>query len=271
MKIQQVFDVAGRSVVITGGASGLGLGMARALADNGARVTIADLDAAAIERALPLLGAEAAGEVLNVAERADVDRAFDAIDRSRGGVEVVFANAGVGGGPGFGLSGGVGENPQGTIDGSPDAEWDQVISVNLTGVRNTLAAAARVMKARGRGGRLVVTSSAAALANVPYVSTAYHAAKAGASHLVRQAAVELARHGILVNSIAPANFITNIGGGAMYNEEVQALFARNSLLLRNADLTEIAGLALYLASDASSFVTGAEFVIDGGASLVGPS
>lgn len=270
MKIQELFDVTGRSVVITGGASGLGLGMARALAENGARVTIADVNSAQIDRALPLLGHEAAGEVLDVTDRAAVDRIFDAIDRNRGGVDVVFANAGVGGGPGYGIPGG-GENPAGTVDANPDAEWDQVISVNLTGVRNTLAAAARVMKARGRGGRLIVTSSAAALTNVPFVSTAYHASKAGASHLTRQVAAELASHAILVNSIAPANFITNIGEGALQDEQVQAVFARNSLLRRNAKVTEIAGLALFLASNASSHVTGAEFVIDGGACLVGPS
>lgn len=270
MKAQEIFDVTGRSVVVTGGASGIGLSIAQALADNGARVTIADINSAQIEAALPSLGSEALGEVLDVADRAASDRIFDAIDRKRGGIDVVFANAGVGGGPGFGIPG-AGENAAGTIDGSPEAEWDQVISINLKGARNTLAAAARVMKARGRSGRLIVTSSAAALTNVPFVSTAYHVSKAGVSHLARQLAVELAPHGIRVNSVAPANFITNIGDGSLKNEQVQALFAHNSLLHRNAEAAEIAGLALFLASNASNHVTGAEFVIDGGACLARPS
>lgn len=170
MKIAQVFDVTGRSVVVTGGASGIGLGIARAFAENGARVTIVDVNSTAIDKALPLLGPLAAGDVLDITDRAAVDRVFDAIDGRCGGIDVVFANAGIGGGGGFANPTG-GENPQSTLDGCPDAEWDQVISINLTGTRNTLAAAARVMKARQRGGRIVVTSSAAALRNVPFVAT----------------------------------------------------------------------------------------------------
>lgn len=268
MKTDQLFDVRERSVVITGGASGLGLGIARALADNGARVTIADINAAAIEKVLPQLGPEASGEILDVTDRQAADRAFDAIDRRRGGIDVVFANAGVGGAGGFVGPNGA-ENPEATIDGTPDTEWRQVISVNLDGARNTCAAAARVMKARGRGGRIIITSSAAAQINVPFVSTAYHVTKAGVSHLRRQLAIELAPHQILVNTISPANFITNIGDGAMYDEAVQATFARTSLLGRMAEAEEIAGLALFLASGASSFVTGADLLIDGGACLAG--
>lgn len=270
MTIQQLFDVTGRSAIVTGGASGLGLGIARALAENGAHVTIADIDQAAIDKALPQLGPDAKGEVLDVTARADVDRVFDAIDAARDGIDVVFVNAGIAGGPGFGDPDTGEVVPIGTIDGSPDTEWDQVIGINLTGTRNTLAAAARVMKARGRGGRLIVTSSIAAIANVPFVSSAYHASKAGVAHLARQAAVELAPYGILVNSIAPANFVTNIADGAMHSEPVQALFARGSLLKRTATVDEIAGMALFLSSDASSYVTGVELPIDGGTCLSGP-
>lgn len=268
MKVAKLFDVTGHSVVVTGGASGIGLGIARAFAENGARVTIADVNSAAIEKALPLLGPEAAGEVLDITDRAAVDRVFDAIDRSRGGIDVVFANAGISGGGGFANPDG-GENSQGTIDGCPDAEWEEVISVDLTGARNTLAAAARVMKARKRGGRIIVTSSAAALRNVPFVGTAYHAAKAGVSHMSRQLAVELAPHNIRVNVISPASFVTNIGGGAVRDAAVQAIFARNSVFRRIADVKEIIGAALFLASDASSWVTGVELPVDGGATLIG--
>lgn len=269
MKIAELFDVAGKSVVVTGGASGLGLGIARAFADNGARVTIADISAAAIESALPGLGPDAAGEVLDVSDRAAADRAFDAIDLRRGGIDVVFANAGISGGPGFSSPNG-GEIADGTIDGCHDGDWNQVVAVDLTGARNTLAAAARVMKARGRGGKIVVTSSGAALRNVPFVSTAYHAAKAGVSHLSRQVALELAPHGIRVNVIAPASFVTNIGGGAMGDAAVREVFARYSPFRRVAEVREIVGAALFLASDASSWVTGVELLVDGGSALLGP-
>jgi NAD(P)-dependent dehydrogenase (short-subunit alcohol dehydrogenase family) len=272
MKTKDLFDVDGRSVVVTGGASGIGLGIAQALAQNGARVTIADIDAAALEKALPRLGGQAAGEQLDVTDRPAVERMFDAVAQRTGGVDVVFANAGVGGGPGFAIPVGPGgENPGGTIDGAPDSEWNQVIAINLLGARNTCAAAARLMKARGKGGRIIVTSSAAAIVNATFVSTAYHASKAGVSHMVRQLAAELAPHQILINSIAPANFVTNIGGGAMYDDAVKAVFARNSLLRRVAEIEEIAGVALFLASNASGYVTGVQIPIDGGACVMGPT
>lgn len=272
MKIQNLFNVAGRSVVVTGGASGIGLGIASALAENGARVTIVDVKAEALGRALPLIAGDAAAERVDVSDRAAVDRAFDAIDRSRDGIDAVFVNAGIGGGPGFAIPvGECGVNPEGTVDGSPDDEWNQVIAVNLTGARNTCAAAARIMKARGKGGRIIATSSAAAIVNVPFVSTAYHASKAGVAHMIRQLAIELAPHNILVNAIAPANFVTDIGDGAMRNEAIKAVFARNSLLGRVAKTEEICGVALFLVSDASSYVTGTQIRVDGGACVMGPS
>lgn len=272
MKIDELFDVGGRSIVVTGGASGIGLRIARVLAENGARVTIADVNSNALDEALPLLGGEATAERLDVVDRAAVERMFDSIDRRRRGIDAVFVNAGIGGGPGFAIPiGERGVNPGGTIDGSPDAEWNEVIAVNLTGARNTCAAAARVMKARGKGGRIIATSSAAAIVNAPFVSTAYHASKAGVAHMVRQLAIELAPHNILVNAIAPANFVTNIGEGAMQDTAVKAVFARNSLLGRVAETGEICGVALFLASDASSYITGTQIRVDGGACLVGPS
>jgi NAD(P)-dependent dehydrogenase (short-subunit alcohol dehydrogenase family) len=271
MKANDIFNLEGRAAVVVGGASGIGLGIARALIDNGARVTIADVDEAATERALTELGSSARGDRLDVTDRAAADRLFDVVDAEYGGIDILFANAGIGGGGGCRFPQPGGENPDGVIDKSPDGEWEEVIAVNLTGMRNVCAAGARVMKARGRGGRIVLTSSVAAIRTVPFVSTAYHAAKAGVSHLGRMLALELAPHSIMVNIVSPANFHTNIGDGAMADPAVQAVFARSSLLQRLAQPDEIAGLALLLASDASAFITGVEIPIDGGACLVGPA
>src|SRR5437899_1140980 len=119
MKVHELFDVTGRSIVVTGGASGIELGIARVLAENGARVTIADVNSCALEKALLLLGVNAAAEYLDVVDRAAVERDFDAIDRNRNGVDVVFVNAGIAGGPGFAIPiGERGINPEGTIDRS---------------------------------------------------------------------------------------------------------------------------------------------------------
>ena len=268
MQIEQLFSVRDKSAVVTGGASGLGLGIARAFAANGAKVTIVDINPDAVAGTVAELGGEASGTVADITDVQSIARALDEIDAARGGIDILFANAGISGEPGF-RAALEGENPAGTIDGCPDGEWRKVIEVNLNGTRNTLAAAARLMKARGRGGKIVITSSCAALVNVPFVSTAYHAAKAGTSHLGRQLAVELAAHDIRVNVISPANFVTNIGGGSMQSDDVKALFGATSLLNRVAELDEIAGIALFLASDASSYVTGVEIPIDGGALLAG--
>ncbi|MBB4860281.1 NAD(P)-dependent dehydrogenase (short-subunit alcohol dehydrogenase family) [Novosphingobium chloroacetimidivorans] len=266
LDVAHIFSVAGKSVVVTGGASGLGLAIARGYAANGAIVTIVDRDQSAIDNAIGALGKQAQGLVADITDRAALDAAFDRIDGDRGGIDVIFANAGIGGGPGFARPDG-NPNPQGAIDDPSTGDWDAVVAVNLMGVRNTLGAAARIMKRRGRGGRIIVTSSAAALVNVVFVSTAYHATKAAVAHLSRQVALELAPYGILVNAIAPANFVTNIGDGGMSDDAVKALFASTSALGRTAMPDEIVGLALFYGSSASSYVTGTHMLIDGGSAL----
>lgn len=268
LQINHLFGVENKGAVITGGASGIGLVIAEGLIANGATVHLIDVNQVAIDAAVSQLGDRASGVVADVTDRAATAAAFAAIDEAWGGIDIVFANAGVGGNPGFGAAP-EGQNPDGTIDGSSAAEWDLVLGVNLTGTRNTLAAAARAMKARARGGKIVITSSCAALMNVPFVSSAYHAAKAGTSHFGRQMAIELAPFGIHVNMISPANFVTHMGDGAMQQEEVQHIFARTSLLGRMARLDEILGVALLLCSDASSYMTGIEIPVDGGSLIAG--
>ena len=122
------------------------------------------------------------------------------------------------------------------------------------------------MKPQGHG-RIIVTTSNAAMINEAIVGTPYMPAKAGAASLVRQAAMELARYGINVNAIAPGPFVTNIAGGRLRNEADRSAFAKRVPQHRIASTEEIKGLALFLASPASSYVTGAQIVIDGGQML----
>ncbi|MCY1309135.1 5-keto-D-gluconate 5-reductase [compost metagenome] len=125
------------------------------------------------------------------------------------------------------------------------------------------------MKPQGSG-KIIVTTSIASLCNVAGVGTSYFAAKAAASHLMRQAALELARYNIQVNAIAPGAFATNIANGHVRDPEFRSLLESSNPQHRVADPEEIKGLALLLASGASSFITGTEIVVDGG-SLLGPA
>jgi NAD(P)-dependent dehydrogenase (short-subunit alcohol dehydrogenase family) len=115
-----------------------------------------------------------------------------------------------------------------------------------------------------RKGSIIATSSNAAIINEPIVGTPYMPAKAGVAHLVRNVALELAEYGIRVNAIAPGPFVTNIGGGALTDPVVRAAWDSRVPLGRIAETWQIKPLALYLASDASSYMTGAQLVIDGG-------
>ncbi|HSV45776.1 MAG TPA: SDR family NAD(P)-dependent oxidoreductase [Ramlibacter sp.] len=267
MNAQQMFDVDGQGAIVTGGASGLGLAMAEVLAEHGASVTLLDMDEARLQAEVTRLvgqGFKVRGARLDVTDRAALDAAFDLAATWSGRLDIVFANAGIDPGPGFvNFADRTQRLPEHAIENYEDARWDRVIDISLKAVLSSIQASARHMKPHGRG-RIVVTTSTAAVRVAPGVGAAYMAAKAGAAHLVRNAALELAHYGVRVNAIAPGPFITNIGGGHIKNPAVQGAVAQQIPLRRVAHPDEIKGLALLLASDASSFITGQQFVIDGG-------
>jgi NAD(P)-dependent dehydrogenase (short-subunit alcohol dehydrogenase family) len=269
MQIPQLFSVQGYGAIVTGGASGLGLAYAEALAENGARVTLLDASGVRIAeetRRLREAGFDVRGEVVDVTDHAALDRAFDAAAAAHGRLDVVFANAGIDSGPGF-LGAWVGaQRPrvaEGALENYSDERWNRVIDINLNGVFATMRAAARHMKPR-RSGRIIVTTSLAALKCEAAIGAAYMAAKAGAAHLVANVALELAAFGITVNAIAPGFFITNIGGGHAKHPAVQEAVAKVVPMHRVGWPEDIKGLALFLASPASAYVTGQQIVIDGG-------
>ena len=266
MRAEDLVHVQGAAVIVTGGASGIGLACARVLAANGVRVTLMDKNADALQQALEQMpkGSAVRSDVVDVTERADLDRAFDSAARAFGWIDVVFANAGIGGGPGFlGLDGA--RRPEGAFEDIADDRWDMTVDHHLTSVFWTIQAAARHMK--NGGGRIVVTTSIAALKTEAVVGAPYMAAKAAAAHLVRQSALELARYNIQVNAIAPGPFLTNISGGRMHDPAVRRHHERVVPLKRMAEPDEIMGLALFLASPSAKYMTGAQVVIDGGATL----
>lgn len=253
-----LFNVSGSGVVVTGAAKGLGFAIASALVRAGAHVTLLDTDASALDRAVAMLATEdplVRGEVVDVR---DVDQVEGALARAaeRNGLDVVFANAGIAPEPGM-------DQPQGTIDRLDKNLWDRVIDVNLHGCFNTLRPAARHM-VEARHGRIIITASNAGLRGDSKVGYAYVTSKAAVINLVRQAALELAPHGVTVNAIAPGPFKTNIGGVDGNRAEVQQGWAETVPLGRMAEPGEIAGLAILLASPAADFMTGSVYPIDGG-------
>ncbi len=264
----QRFDVSGLACVVTGAASGIGLAYAEVMAEHGAAVSLFDLDAAglqAAEQRLRAQGARVRSERVDVTDRAALYAAFERSAAEHGGLDVLFANAGIDAGPGFLTPDNV-RNPEGALEMLDERHWDAVIATNLGSVFTSLRAAVRLMKPKGSGS-IIVTTSNAAIINEAIVGTPYMPAKAGAASLVRQAAMELARYGIRVNAIAPGPFATNIAGGRLRNQADREAFQVRVPMHRVADTDEIKPLALYLASKASSFMTGAQLVIDGGQML----
>jgi NAD(P)-dependent dehydrogenase (short-subunit alcohol dehydrogenase family) len=289
--VDDLFDVRGRVALVTGGASGLGHAFASILAEAGATVVIADWNSEALEKTVLSLADAAAraraaagrerptvergetggirtpplisGRSLDVSDAPAVHAFVDRVVDIHGTIDIVFANAGVARGrpPLF---------PEGWLDDMSMADYNALIDVNLHGVVYTVQAAAKHMK-RQRSGSIVTTASTAGLRNDPYTPYSYAIAKAGVVNFTKQAAHDLARWNVRVNAIAPGPFKTNLGGGAPTSAAAEDMWNAVVPLGRMGDPSEIKGLALLLASNASSFMTGGIYPIDGGALLQGPS
>jgi NAD(P)-dependent dehydrogenase (short-subunit alcohol dehydrogenase family) len=268
-KISELFNVTGYGAVVTGGASGIGLALTEALAGNGARVTMLDVHSQRIESETKRLrgaGLDVRGKVLDVTDHKALDAAVDEAVREYGRLDVVCANAGIDSGAGF-VGSWVGTErrrvPEGALENYTDERWNRVIDINLNGVFATARAAAKHMKPR-KSGRIIITTSMAATHIEPAIGSAYMAAKAGAAHFMRAAALELAAYNITVNAIAPGFIVTNIGGGHAHNPGTQKAVGKVIPMHRVGFPEDLEGLALFLASPGSSYVTGQEIIIDGG-------
>lgn len=247
------FDLNGHAALVTGGNSGIGLGMAEALARAGADVAIWGTNEAknkAAEERLSAHGTKVAALRCDVGDENEVDAAFAATLEALGKVDSCFANAGIGGGaPSF---------AEFTLD-----QWRRVTRVNLDGVFLTFRAAVRHMVERGEGGSLAVTSSLSAVEGAAR-NQAYASTKGGVISMIRGLSVELARHSIRANAILPGWIDTPMTEGVLNWDRFRDRVLPRIPMRRWGEPDDFGGIAVYLASDASRYHTGDTLVIDGG-------
>ena len=250
------FDLRGKVALVTGGNSGIGLGMAEALAEAGADVAIWGTNAArnaAAKEVLAATGVRVHAAVCDVGDEAAVERAMEGTLAALARVDACFANAGTYG-------------RKTRFKELDSAEWHRVTRVNLDGAFHTLRAAARHMVERGGGGSLVGTASLAAIEGA--ARNAHYAATKGALlAVIRALAVELARHGIRANAILPGWIETPMTAGSVADAKFAAAVLPRIPARRWGRAADFGGLAVYLASEASAYHSGDCLVVDGGYSL----
>ena len=242
-----------RVVVVTGGASGIGLGVCKLFAANGHAVAMLDMQEEALAResaALRAGGARVLGCVADVSSRASIDAAYAKVRAELGPIGIVIANAGI-------------SMSQDFLSMTLDA-WDRMIAVNLTGVFHTLQAAVPDMVA-AKWGRIVTISSQAAQSGAPDRSH-YAASKGGVIGLTRALARELAPHGITVNTIPPSLVDTPLAREGERTGQVPPLevIAQHIPISRPGTPEDIANACEFLCSDKASYITGQEINVNGG-------
>jgi NAD(P)-dependent dehydrogenase (short-subunit alcohol dehydrogenase family) len=242
---------AGKRVVLTGGATGIGRATALGFASEGAAVMIGDIDERAGEtvRLIEAHGGRAAFRKVDVSDRRQVFDLISACVDTFGGLEVAFNNAGVG-------------PPTLPIEEVPEEQFDRVIAIDLKGVFNAMQAEIGHMLHNG-GGAIVNTASVAGVIADPGMSP-YVAAKHAVVGLTKAAGIEHARHGIRVNVIAPGLVRTPMTERWLADPAFMEAFLASSPIGRAAEPEEIVGMVLHLCSDEASFTNGQMFVIDGG-------
>lgn len=248
--VLELFDLTGKVAIVTGAGSGLGVVFAEALAEAGADIVCADIRLDPAQRTVAHvrgIGRNALAVEADVCDEAAVAAMVRRTVEQFGRLDILVNNAGI------------------AVSGPPEdttlADWQRVIDVNLTGVFLCAREAARVMIAEDRGGRIInIASILGVVASMPGPASAYAASKGAVVNL----AVHWAAKGILVNAIGPAYFQTEMTSGAFEDPAVVSAIEQRVPLGRTGRLEELKGVAVFLASDASSYVTGQTIYVDGG-------
>ncbi|MDH3715010.1 MAG: SDR family NAD(P)-dependent oxidoreductase [Gammaproteobacteria bacterium] len=252
MSMSSMFDLSGRVALVTGGSKGLGKAMARGFAEAGARVVISsrhedDLAKAAMEIG-DGLDVDVEYVVTDMNDRAQVKQLADTVLAKMTRVDILVNNAG--------------SNVPQAIDEIEDADWDNILELNLTSVMVLTRALVPQMKAR-KWGRVIHISSVLGVGSKE-ARNSYSATKSALLGLARASALDLGSFNVTVNCIAPGPFMTDLPM-RLLNEEQKQQFVSFTALGRWGDPREMAGPALLLASDAGSYITGATLLVDGGA------
>ncbi|MNF53366.1 2,5-dichloro-2,5-cyclohexadiene-1,4-diol dehydrogenase [compost metagenome] len=241
--------------IVTGGASGIGRASALLFARQGAKVVVADMCESAGREVVQLIeqdGAEAFFQVLDVRNDESCAALVESTLARYGQLDIAFNNAGIFAAP--------------TLTEDQGLElWQRMLDVNLTGVFNCMVHELRAMKAHG--GSIINTASVAGLSGV-FGAAAYSASKHGVIGLTRSAALEYGKYGVRINALCPGLIETpmTVGPESGFNEKMINAGVKGSALRRQGRPEEMAEMALWLASDQSSYATGGQFVVDGGIS-----
>ncbi len=253
MGILEQMSLKGKAIFVTGGARGIGKSVAEAFCQAGADVAIVDLDLETAKETAEQLrrdsGSDTRAYGADVTDPEQVNAMIEAFLKDYGKLDAAFCNAGI--------------CLNVPAEEMTFAQWKKVLDVNLTGVFLTAQAAGKVMLKQGYGSIINTASMSAHIVNVPQPQCAYNASKAGVIQLTKSLAIEWAKRGVRVNSISPGYIGTDL---TLSSPDLKPLIAQWNAMAPMGRLgkpSELQGICVYLAGDASSFTTGADFVIDG--------
>lgn len=249
--MSKLFSLEGRRALVTGSGQGIGLALAKGLAEHGAEIVVNGRSADKVENTAAALrdqGFRAQGSVFDVVDPVAVEAEIARLEKDLGPIDILINNAGI--------------QHRAPLEDFPDDKWQQLLQINVTGVFNVGRSVARRMIPRRRGKIINIGSVMSELARstiAPYTAT-----KGAVRNLTRGMCADWAKHGLQVNAIAPGFFRTEMNTALADNPEFTGWLEKRTPAGRWGEVDDLIGAAVFLASDASSFVNGHTLYVDGG-------